>query len=140
MRNLLPNERDTQTSLIVLLRFSFPPFIPRFLFCFPQLSIHSYSSNSITIRPMSNMDEKSAYPMEDTFKGQSAHFEHAGERTPSSTEGGVPDGMVRRPARMYTPEEEKKLYRKVRLTFFPTFVSQVADPLCHLSSPLHIII
>lgn len=81
---------------------------------------------------MSNMDEKSAYPMEDTFKGQSAHFEHAGERTPSSTEGGVPDGMVRRPARMYTPEEEKKLYRKVRLTFFPTFVSQVADTVFHL--------
>lgn len=77
------------------------------------------------------MDEKSGYAMEDTFKGQSAHFEHAGARTPSSTEGGVQEGMIRRPARMYTPEEEKKLYRKVRLslTFFPTLVSHFADTL-----------
>ncbi|GAA5840352.1 hypothetical protein JCM5353_002791 [Sporobolomyces roseus] len=65
------------------------------------------------------MDEKSGYAMEDTFKGQSAHFEHAGARTPSSTEGGVQEGMIRRPARMYTPEEEKKLYRKIDRKIMP---------------------
>lgn len=83
------------------------------------------------------MDEKSGYAMEDTFKGQSAHFEHAGARTPSSTEGGVQEGMIRRPARMYTPEEEKKLYRKVRLslTFFPSLVSHLLIHSFHTDRP-----
>jgi hypothetical protein len=59
------------------------------------------------------MDEKSGYAMEDTFKGHTAHYENAVGRTDSSD--GALDGLVRRPARIFTPEEEKKLYRKVRL-------------------------
>ncbi|GAA5938662.1 uncharacterized protein JCM15063_005384 [Sporobolomyces koalae] len=60
------------------------------------------------------MDEKTAYPMEDIFKGQSAHLEHAGY-----ADEALPDGVIRRPARVFTPEEEKKLYRKIDRRIMP---------------------
>ncbi|GAA5905619.1 uncharacterized protein JCM6883_005388 [Sporobolomyces salmoneus] len=63
------------------------------------------------------MDEKQGYAMEDTFKGQSAHYENAVAR--SESEGGALDGVIRRPARVFTPEEEKKLYRKIDRRIMP---------------------
>lgn len=74
------------------------------------------------------MDEKTGYAMEDTFKGHTAHYENAVGRTDSDS--GALEGVVRRPARVFTPEEEKKLYRKVRQNR-PLF-SRV-DPLFALS-------
>lgn len=71
------------------------------------------------------MDEKTGYAMEDTFKGHSAHYENAVGRTDSDV--GALDGVIRRPARIFSPEEEKKLYRKVRENC-PHF-SFVRDPL-----------
>ncbi|GAA5969811.1 hypothetical protein JCM3765_002193 [Sporobolomyces pararoseus] len=63
------------------------------------------------------MDEKNGYGMEDTFKGHSAHYENAVGRTDSDV--GAHDGVVRRPARIFSPEEEKKLYRKIDRRIMP---------------------
>lgn len=64
-------------------------------------------------------DEKQQYAMEDTFKGQSAHLEHV--PAPGSSIGGPDnvDGLMRRPARLFTAEEEKKLYRKIDRRIMP---------------------
>lgn len=74
--------------------------------------------------------------MEDTFKGHSAHYENAVGRTDSSTEGGAIDGLIRPPARVLTPEEEKKLYRKVRLSLVLSKYSSKTDSLYEYSCRL----
>ncbi|GAA5821794.1 hypothetical protein JCM10212_005332 [Sporobolomyces blumeae] len=67
------------------------------------------------------MDEKSGYAMEDTFKGNTAHLEHAVGAVDSKTSDGDngAHGVMRRPARIFTPEEENKLYRKIDLRVMP---------------------